>query len=142
PATQSELSLSSISLPIPERAPSGQLAVSSLTQRNETFTAYDNNMSTPYIQNFSLELQREIVPNLTLEVRYVGTKGTKLFDTVNLNSPNVIENGLLSAFSTTVAGGDAPLFDQMLQGLNFGTAAAPMVVGTNVTGSAALRNSS
>ena len=53
--------------------------MSSLTQRNESFTAYDNSMSTPYIQNFSVELQREIVPNLTLEVRYVGTKGTHLY---------------------------------------------------------------
>ena len=96
-------------------------------------------MSTPYIQNFSVELQRELVPNLTLEVRYVGTKGTKLFDTVNLNSPNVIENGLLNAFLTTAAGGDAPLFDQMLRGLNLGLGA---VNGTTVTGSASLRNNS
>src|SRR5439155_25242351 len=36
PASASELSLLNISLPIPERAPCGQLAVSSLTQRNES----------------------------------------------------------------------------------------------------------
>jgi hypothetical protein len=137
--TPSELNLVNIVLPIPERAPGGKIFTSSLTQRNETGTAYDDKMVTPYIQNFNIELQRELASNLTLEVRYVATKGTKLWDSINLNTPNTIENGILDAFLVTRAGGDAPLFDQMLRGLNLGLG---VVNGTSVTGSASLRQNS
>src|SRR5207247_11411447 len=46
-------------------------------------------------------------------------------------------NGFLDAFNTTRAGGNAKLFDDMLQGLNI--PGAGVVNGTTVTGSAALR---
>src|SRR5262249_39217749 len=76
------------------------------------------------------------------EARYVGSKGTKLYGGISLNDVNIFENNFLNAFNVTRAGGDAPLFDQMLNGLNFGTAAAPFTVnGIGVTGSAALRQS-
>src|SRR5439155_9061086 len=47
------------------------------------------------------------------------------------------KNGFLDAFNTTRAGGNAPLFDQMLRSLNI--PGAGVVNGTTVTGSAALR---
>src|SRR5262249_835121 len=91
----------------------------------------------PYAQNFNLELQRELVRNLTLEVRYVGTKGTKLPGTINLNSSIIVENGLMEALRITREGGNAPLFDTMLKGLNF---AGIGTVGVNgLSGSSALR---
>jgi hypothetical protein len=31
------------------------------------------------MQNFNVELQRELMRNLTLEIRSIGTKGTKLY---------------------------------------------------------------
>jgi hypothetical protein len=135
--TIDELKLTNIVLPIPERAPSGKIEVAPLTSRSQSVTGYDNHMSTPYIQNFSLELQREIIPNLTVEIRYVGTKGTKLFDSINLNSVNIFENGLLDAFNQTAAGNNTALFDQMLMGLNI--AGVGVVNGTTLTGSQALR---
>jgi hypothetical protein len=57
---------------------------------------------------------------------------------------NIYENGILDAFNLTRAGGNAPLFDQILNGitLNAGTNASQgqgVVNGTSVTGSAALR---
>jgi len=82
-----------------------------------------------------LELQRSIVSDLTMSVRYVGSKGTKLFGLAEQNYQNVTTNGLLEAVNITRAGGVAPLFDRMLKGLNFGNG----VVGVNLTGSAALR---
>jgi len=48
-------------------------------------------------------------------------------------------NGLQQALAVTRGGGDDPMFDRMFRGLNFGTTAAPLVVGTNITGSEALR---
>src|SRR5262249_29632441 len=41
-----------------------------------TFTARSN--PTPYLQQFSLSVQRELTQNVKLEVAYVGTKGTHL----------------------------------------------------------------
>jgi hypothetical protein len=99
---------------------------------------------TPYVQSFNLSVQRELAHNLTLDVSWIGNKATKLFSTTALNDTNFIENGLLSAFLTTRAGGDAPLFNQLLNGLtvNPGTNASlgqGVVNGTTLTGSKALR---
>src|SRR5439155_16919695 len=97
----------------------------------------DTDYVRPYIQNFNLELQRELARNLTLDVRYVGSKGTRLYAGVSINEVNVFDSGILDAFNTTRTGGDAALFDRMLMGLNvpgFG-----IVNGTTLTGSAALR---
>jgi hypothetical protein len=54
-----------------------------------------------------------------------------------LNEANIFENGILDAFVTTRAGGDAPLFDTIFKGLTVPNAG--MVNGTTLTGSQALR---
>jgi hypothetical protein len=41
----------------------------------------------PYVQQYSLSVQRELAANTTLEVNYVGNKGTHLLDRVNINQP-------------------------------------------------------
>jgi hypothetical protein len=110
-----------------------------LTNRITGIQGYADNRVAPYVQSFNLSLQRELARNLTLEVGYIGTKGTKLWSSEQLNTINIFENGILEAFNLTRAGENAPLFDRMLNGLNFGTAAAPLIVGQNVTGSEALR---
>src|SRR5262249_53367550 len=102
---------------------------------NETF-AFEDNHPNPYVQNWNVELQREIAHNLTVEARYVGNKGTKLYGGIPINNVNIFENGILDAFNATRAGDDAPLFDRMLRGLNLGSG----VIGTAATGSASLRN--
>ena len=134
-----ELDIRNIVLPIPERLPSGQIPVVPVTTPNvsQPTYAWDPNLVNPYMQNFNVELQRELMSNLTLEIRYVGTKGTKLYSTIDLNSPNTIENGIFDAFRVTAAGQDAPLFDSMLRGFNLGLAT---INGTTVTGSASLRS--
>jgi hypothetical protein len=58
------------------------------------FRAVDRNLVTPYIQQYNIGVQRELGANLMLEVRYVGSKGTKLLEAnafnqgYDLNSPN------------------------------------------------------
>ena len=129
--------MSNIPMPIPERHPNGVLPVVSVKERSQGFTAYDSNTVTPYIQNINVELQHQLAKNLTLEVRYIGSKGTKLENTLHLNNPIVEENGLLDAFRTTQQGGNAPLFDQMLTGLN--VPGVGVVNGSSITGSSAMR---
>jgi outer membrane receptor protein involved in Fe transport len=48
-------------------------------------TIPDPEFAAPYTQQWSLGVQRELFRNNVFEVRYVGNKGTKLFQTVNAN---------------------------------------------------------
>lgn len=54
--------------------------------------AQDTNQRTPYVQQFNFGIQRELAPNLLLDVAYVGNKGTKLPGLRNINAPAVITN--------------------------------------------------
>jgi hypothetical protein len=54
----------------------------------------------PQVQKWSVSVQREVAPDTTVEVAYVGTKGTHLLAPVNLNQPipNAdVANGITSA---------------------------------------------
>ena len=47
----------------------------------------DPNLRTPYVQQYNLGLQWEFAKNTVLEFGYVGNKGTKLLQVINLNQP-------------------------------------------------------
>ncbi len=140
------LNFSSPNLPIPIPAPANikPLAQEPFDVRSNAVAGFADDRVNPYIQNFSLEIQRELAKNLTIEARYIGSKGTRLYGGISINDANVFENGILNAFNITRGGGDAPLFNQILNGitLNSGTNAGlgqGVVNGTTLTGSAALR---
>ncbi|PYS35701.1 MAG: hypothetical protein DMG14_26340, partial [Acidobacteria bacterium] len=95
------------------------------------------NYASPYVQTFTLALTRSLPGNLLLDVKYLGTRGVKLHSSINYNEPDFQYNGLLQALTITQAGGNATMFDQMFNGLNFGAGIG--VVGRDVTGSEALR---
>lgn len=114
--------------------------------------AFDSNYKAPYIQNFTLSVTRQVTRNLNLDVRYVGTRGLKLYsDLFDLNLPNVYYNPVLfDALERTRRGEDVELFDQMFLGLNLNgntagcnpaapAAACAPVNGTTQRGSAHLR---
>jgi hypothetical protein len=107
------------------------------TNRTTGFTAYADDRVIPYVQSFNLSIQRELARNLTLEVAYLGNKGTKLWGATQLNEINVVENGILDAFNVTRAGNNAPLFDRLLMGRN--VPGVGLVNGATLTGSEALR---
>jgi hypothetical protein len=107
------------------------------SNRTTGFTAYADERVTPYVQSFNLSLQRELARNLTLEVAYLGNKGSKLWGADQLNEINIFENGIRDAFNTTRAGGNAALFDRLLMGRN--VPGVGLVNGTTLTGSEALR---
>ncbi len=106
-----------------------------LTARNINIQGWDDDRVVPYVQNFNLSVQRDLGANMIFDVSWIGTKGTKLRGAIELNEPNLFENGLLDAYNITRSGGDAALFDRMLDGIRIGGT----TVGTNGTGSAALR---
>ncbi len=135
--------LSTIALPLTPSAP--PFAVNPLTDRTGVFLTMADNRSTPYIQNWNLSIQRELDRNMSVEVAYIGNKGNKLYQPIELNEPNILAawNGsetFLEAFNTMRAGGNAALFNRMLMGIDLdGSGPIAAVNGTTQTGSAALR---
>jgi hypothetical protein len=49
--------------------------------------AVDQNLRTPYVQNFNLNVQRQLARSTVLQAGYVGSVGTKLALTRNINAP-------------------------------------------------------
>jgi hypothetical protein len=59
---------------------------------NEERRIGDSNQRTPYVQQFTVGVQRELTPQLLMDVAYVGNRGTKLPGFRNINAPSVIVN--------------------------------------------------
>jgi hypothetical protein len=134
--------LSNITLPVP--LPPGNPTTAPFTigtaDRGLTISTYDRVV--PYIQNWNLEIQRQIANNTTIEVRYLGTKGTKLWGTLNLNQVDALHHNkeLFDAFNLARLGGpESELFAKMLQGVNLGGTGSAVVNGTTWTGNMAVR---
>jgi hypothetical protein len=64
----------------------------------------------PYVQQWQLSVQRELVKNTTLEVSYVGNKGTHNLNRVNINQPFQPTNPALCNADPTA--GDCPVGDR------------------------------
>ena len=134
--------LSTVGLPIPKPAGTPDVApfIVPTTDRSLGITTY--NHVSPYTQNWNFEIQRELARNTTIEVRYIGTKGTKLWGQFNLNSidVNAHNKALYDALVTARNGGESPLLDTLLMGTTFGGGTA-VVNGSTLTGAGALRQS-
>jgi hypothetical protein len=61
----------------------------------------------PYVQQWSFSAQREVARNTTLELNYVGNKGTHLLDRVNINQPFPVANPQLCQADPAAA--DCPI---------------------------------
>lgn len=59
---------------------------------------FDPNLRVPYIQSWSAGIQREILKDTVLEVRYVGNHAVRLWRAFNLNEVNILENGFVKEF--------------------------------------------
>jgi hypothetical protein len=128
------LGISSVTLPlIPVGSP---LETVPLTDRTQILRVYDTNLRTPYVQNWSVVVQRELFKDSIFEVRYVGNKGTKLVRGFDINEVNIFSTGILEAFKAVQTGGSHPLFEQIFRGLDLGLGA---INGTTVTAGASLR---
>jgi len=57
----------------------------------------------PYVQQWSFSVQRELAANTTLEVNYVGNKGTHLLDRTNINQPFPAANPAVCQADPTTA---------------------------------------
>lgn len=60
-------------------------------QTNSTvdIRAFDENLETPYVHDYTFGIQREIFSKTSLEVRYVGNRGRKLYRGYDINEVNI-----------------------------------------------------
>jgi hypothetical protein len=81
----------------PNALATGAVTGNVLTASTPVYTGYgaegdffgvDPHMRTPYIQNFNLNLQQQLGSRAVLQVGYVGAKGTKLFQFLDINQPS------------------------------------------------------
>jgi hypothetical protein len=68
------------------------------TQGASGLITFDPNLRTPYVQQWSFGIEREIAPQTALEIRYVGNHAVKLWRTFDVNETNLFENGFLQEF--------------------------------------------
>jgi hypothetical protein len=87
--------------------------------QGNSYTAYDKNFVSPYVQNLTLSVTRNIGRLLTANVSYVGTISQKQLRNVNLNTNNFLRNPLFQELDSIRRGTDnTPVLTQMLQGIN------------------------
>jgi hypothetical protein len=128
--TSTYTNLGAISLPlVPTERP---LQTVPLTDRLQTVRVIDDNLRTPYVQNWNASLQREMPGGLLLDLRYVGNKGTRLLRATNINETNIFENGILEAYQLARNGQESPLLNRLLQGLR-GNSTGSTFMRTNAT---------
>jgi hypothetical protein len=63
-----------------------------------TFQTMAPNLRTPYTENWNFGIQREIIKDTVLEVRYVGTASHSGWRRIDYNEVNIFENGFLQEF--------------------------------------------
>ncbi len=66
--------------------------------RNEQPLFFDPNVTTPYMQQFIVGVQRELWKQLVVEVSYVGSRGSDLFRMMNVNTMDLVGNGFIRDF--------------------------------------------
>jgi hypothetical protein len=124
--------LSNLVLPVPPvSVPLAPIPLVGPGSHTQTLLAYDPNLRTPYVQNYSFSVQRAINQNTSFTVSFVGSKGTKLVRSIDTNQVSIYNNGLLQAFQTVQAGGDSPLINQIFANLPVASAAAAVAAAGN-----------
>ena len=80
----------------------------------------DRNLTTPYVWNWTLNLQHAFTPNLSLEAAYVGNRGTNLTGIRDINQPPVGSGWRGSGGELTLCLRSAPAYDNCVVDNNNG----------------------
>ncbi|PYT03595.1 MAG: hypothetical protein DMF60_17845 [Acidobacteria bacterium] len=70
---------------------------------NNGIWTVDPNLRTPYVQQWSFGIEREINSNTAIEIRYAGNHAIKIYRAPNYNEINIFENGFLQEFKNAQA---------------------------------------
>jgi hypothetical protein len=143
------LTAAGVSLTTPTFAIPTTDAANFAINNNNGIWGFDPNLRTPYVQQWSFGIEREIAPNTAFEVRYVGNHAVKIYRAINFNEVNIFENGFLNEFlnaqknlaangGSTFAPGAAgtvalPIFNTLFTGLTAANGYANATLINNIT---------
>lgn len=150
-STSPYLDLTNLATALPTPVPIKPLQPFLITDRSASYTAFDSNYVSPYVQNMTLSVTRSVAKNLTVDARYVGTLAVKQYRQLGtgaffgtpgqpgVNGANFLYNGLGAEFTKIREGGESAMLDTMFSGVNicaFGCSAGVTygAVGTTVGG--------
>ncbi|MCL2878225.1 MAG: TonB-dependent receptor [Acidobacteria bacterium] len=85
-----------------------------VTHRQQSYTVYDENIRSPYVQNINLSLTRQVGNYFTVDVRYIGTLSRKNISSINLNTANFVNNGLYEEFKKVRKGEQSTVFNNLI----------------------------
>ncbi|HWP42733.1 MAG TPA: TonB-dependent receptor, partial [Blastocatellia bacterium] len=92
------LGSASLDLPTPQfKVPISSVDNFSVNPNNGLWVI-DPNLRTPYVQQWSFGIERELGDNMAFEARYVGNHAIKIFRAVDYNEVNIFKNGFLQEF--------------------------------------------
>ena len=98
------------------------------------------NLTNGYVEQWNLNIQRQIAKNTILDVGYVANRGVKLFYEVNLNQSHIFNNGFLSAFDQLAANvnnpGAVPVTNPIVGIFGSASAAISSIGASNLTNGA------
>ncbi|SPF56685.1 conserved hypothetical protein [Candidatus Sulfopaludibacter sp. SbA4] len=69
-----------------------------VVQSGQNVEDYNPQIKPEYIESWTFGFQRQLTRDTVVEVRYVGNHGVDLWQTVNLNEVNTVENGFATQF--------------------------------------------
>jgi Carboxypeptidase regulatory-like domain len=78
-------------IPVTDRA-------NNVANPNNSLWAIEPNLKTPYVQQWSFGIEREIAKDTAIEFRYAANHAIKLYRAVDFNEINIFENGFLNEF--------------------------------------------
>jgi hypothetical protein len=105
-------------IPVPPTvsAPMGTIRV---TDRTQAVSVFDSHYTTPYVQNLTMTVTRQVSRNLQVDARYIGTLAVKQYRTLGqFDTANFTYNGLAAQLDSIRQGGESTMLDQMFNGIN------------------------
>jgi len=66
--------------------------------RGERPLAFQDDMVTPYVQQWTLGVQKQLGSSMVVEANYVGSRGVNLFRMLNVNQMDLVANGFVRDF--------------------------------------------
>jgi carboxypeptidase family protein/TonB-dependent receptor-like protein len=84
------------------KVPINDLETYERTSGQGGFSAFDVNLRTPYVQQWSLGVESELPGRIAMEARYVGNHAQALLRTADLNEVDIFDNGFLQEFRNAV----------------------------------------
>jgi Carboxypeptidase regulatory-like domain len=110
-------------------------ALTPAANRQTALDLMNPNLKTGYVQQWNLNIQRQIARNTILDVGYVANRGVKLFFQTNLDQSHIYDNGFLTAFNQ-IAGNltnlSAVPFNNPIASIFGSPAAAVSAIGSSV----------